>query len=1121
MDYATRIIQFPLGIVGLAVSFAILPTLSRLNPGGGGSLGEYRDALVFGIKLVLLLMLPALAIIAALSEPIVAARLRTQRLHTRRHRAHRGHFSVLFAATAAHGRRLPAHQRLLRAPERAHTRPGRRRVRVHLPGGRVTTIGTLGARGLALANAVQNSSHALILLVLLRRSLPGLRLGAALWPFLVRVGADVRAAGAGAVSGVADAEPPGRPIWPVARRRARRRGLRGHPVGRRRRARFAASLRSRCSPLAVPPYTPARMTITRAEVAHVARLARLGLTDPEMDRLASELDHILDAMQELQQLDTSAIPPTAQVIPLQNVMREDVPRPSWPAKTSSKTLRKRATASSWSHPSSSDGVRSPRAAIAELRAPARRRDVSALELARAHLDRIEAPGRRNRARHADRHPRARRGPGARRRRAPRGRRSRPAARHPDDPQGRHDHARHPHDRRLEDPGELPAHRGRHDHAPPGRSRHGPAGQDRTWTSSPWARRPRTPAFFPTRNPWDLDRVPGGSSGGSAAAVGAGFAPFALGTDTGGSIRQPAALCGVVGFKPTYGRVSRYGLIAFASSLDQIGPFTRTVEDCALVMNAIAGHDPCDSTSLQAPVPDYTAALGREPTAGACAWRCRASTSTSRASSRAWLRRVNAAIKHLESLGAELGEVSLPHTKYGVATYYLIAPAECSANLARYDGVKYSLLDSRARRQPVGRVRALARRGLRPRSQAAHHPGHVRAVLGLLRRLLPEGPEGAHADQAGLRPRLRAVRRRGRADVAERRVPLGRQDAGPAGDVPERPVHDSDQPGRPARRQRALRPGRRPAGRPADHRQAAGRSRRAAHRPRVRAGTRLAHAAPPSTACRDAAKRPPRPRPQRPTEYETVIGLECHVQLATRSKMFCGCPTDYAGAAPNTHVCPICLGMPGVLPGHQPHGGRVHVDDRPGHQRDDPGGHQVRPQELPLPGPGQGLPDLPVRPAARSRRLGRDRASTANPPHRLERVHLEEDTGKLSPHVHGAASLVDFNRSGVPLMEIVSEPDLRTPAEARAYLQKLRAILRTLGRQRRGHGEGPAAVRRRTSRCDRSARPKFGTKVEVKNLNSFRSVQRALEYEIVRQAAALDAGERDRPGDARLATRTAA
>ncbi len=198
------------------------------------------------------------------------------------------------------------------------------------------------------------------------------------------------------------------------------------------------------------------------------------------------------------------------------------------------------------------------------------------------------------------------------------------------------------------------------------------------------------AFFTTRNPWDLDRVPGGSSGGSAAAVGAEFAPFSLGTDTGGSIRQPAALCGVVGFKPTYGRVSRYGLIAFASSLDQIGPFTRSVADCALVMNAIAGHDPCDSTSLQAPVPDYTAALGNDVSLKGIRLGLPREYFSVEGMEPAVDQSVKAAIKHLEGLGAELGEVSLPHTQYGLATYYLIAPAECSANLARYDGVKYSL-----------------------------------------------------------------------------------------------------------------------------------------------------------------------------------------------------------------------------------------------------------------------------------------------------------------------------------------------------------------------------------------------------------------------------------------------
>ncbi|HAL46646.1 MAG TPA: Asp-tRNA(Asn)/Glu-tRNA(Gln) amidotransferase GatCAB subunit A [Dehalococcoidia bacterium] len=193
------------------------------------------------------------------------------------------------------------------------------------------------------------------------------------------------------------------------------------------------------------------------------------------------------------------------------------------------------------------------------------------------------------------------------------------------------------------------------------------------------------AFFPTHNPWDLDRVPGGSSGGPAAAVAASECFYSLGSDTGGSIRQPGALCGVVGMKPTYGLVSRYGLVAFASSLDQIGPLTRDVRDCATVLNAVAGHDPRDSTSIVYDPPDYTKSLqtdlkglrigvpkeyfveGMEPGVEQA---------------------TRDAIKVIESLGAEIGEVSLPHTPYALAVYYIIAPSECSANLARYDGVKY-------------------------------------------------------------------------------------------------------------------------------------------------------------------------------------------------------------------------------------------------------------------------------------------------------------------------------------------------------------------------------------------------------------------------------------------------
>lgn len=199
-------------------------------------------------------------------------------------------------------------------------------------------------------------------------------------------------------------------------------------------------------------------------------------------------------------------------------------------------------------------------------------------------------------------------------------------------------------------------------------------------------------FFPTRNPWDTERVPGGSSGGSAAAVAADETIYSLGSDTGGSIRQPASFCGVVGLKPTYGTVSRYGLVAFASSLDQIGPFSKDVTDCARVFNIIAGHDPMDSTSAEFEVPDYTRFLtgevkglkigipkeyfieGTDPEV---------------------LNLVKQAIKKFEDLGAVCEETSLPHAEYALPVYYLIATAEASSNLARYDGVRYGYRDESA------------------------------------------------------------------------------------------------------------------------------------------------------------------------------------------------------------------------------------------------------------------------------------------------------------------------------------------------------------------------------------------------------------------------------------------
>ena len=193
------------------------------------------------------------------------------------------------------------------------------------------------------------------------------------------------------------------------------------------------------------------------------------------------------------------------------------------------------------------------------------------------------------------------------------------------------------------------------------------------------------AFQPTHNPWDTARVPGGSSGGSAAAVASGTAIWALGSDTGGSIRQPASFCGIVGLKPTYGRVSRYGLMAYASSLDQIGPLTRDVTDAAHLLNVIAGHDPMDSTASRADVPDYTQALcadvkglkiglPKEYFIDGMDQEVEAS--------------VRKAIADMEGMGAEVREISLPHTDYAVSTYYLIAPAEAATNLERYDGVSY-------------------------------------------------------------------------------------------------------------------------------------------------------------------------------------------------------------------------------------------------------------------------------------------------------------------------------------------------------------------------------------------------------------------------------------------------
>jgi aspartyl-tRNA(Asn)/glutamyl-tRNA(Gln) amidotransferase subunit A len=261
------------------------------------------------------------------------------------------------------------------------------------------------------------------------------------------------------------------------------------------------------------------------------------------------------------------------------------------------------------------------------------------------------------------------------------------------------------------------------------------------------------AFKPARNPWDTSRIPGGSSGGSAAAVAARLAPAVTGTDTGGSIRQPAGFCGITGIKPTYGRASRYGMIAFASSLDQAGPMARTAEDCALLLSAMCGPDADrDSTSLDVPAEDFTRSLND----GIEGLRIGIPQEFFGEGLSADVRAaVDGALKQYEKLGAKLVPISLPRTQLSIPVYYIIAPAEASSNLSRFDGVKFGhradkytdLLDM------YKKTRA---EGLRRRSQAPHHDRHLCAEPRLLRRLLPAGAEDPPHDRRRLPASLQAV-----------------------------------------------------------------------------------------------------------------------------------------------------------------------------------------------------------------------------------------------------------------------------------------------------------------------------------------------------------------------------
>ena len=629
------------------------------------------------------------------------------------------------------------------------------------------------------------------------------------------------------------------------------------------------------------------------------------------------------------------------------------------------------------------------------------------------------------------------------------------------------------------------------------------------------------AFGPTRNPWDLDKVPGGSSGGSAAAVAAYEAPLAIGTDTGGSIRQPAAVCGIVGTKPTYGGSSRYGVVAFASSLDTPGPFGRTVLDAALLHEAISGHDPMDSTSIDAPVPPVVAAAREADVSG---MRIGVVTDLSGDGYQPGvLSRFAEAVELLESLGAKVTEVSCPHFKYALPAYYLIAPSEASSNLARYDAMRYGLRVGDDGTRDAEEVMALTREvgfGAEVKRRIilgayALSSGYYDAYYGKaqkVRTLIIRDFDAAFGQVDVLvspATPTTAFRLGERADDpmamyladlctipsdlagnAAISVPCGlaAEDGLPVGLQVMAPAMADDRLYRVAAAAEAAFTDR--WGQP------------------LLAGAKgLGIMTTTQTLV---------PFAEAVQRYDPLIGLETHVELGTGTKMFCGCPTAF-GAEPNSQVCPVCLGLPGSLP--VVNRMAIEYTIRIGlalncsiatwcrfarknyFYPDMPKNFQISQYDEPLCTDGW----LDVVVGIRTIRVG------------IERVHLEEDTGKslhvggATGRIHGAEySLVDYNRAGIPLVEVVTKPIEGTgadaPVAARAYVTELRDLLRSLGVSDVRMEEGSLRCDVNTSLAPRGS-GRWGTRTETKNVNSLRSVERAVRFEIERQAAVLDSGGR--------------
>ena len=508
------------------------------------------------------------------------------------------------------------------------------------------------------------------------------------------------------------------------------------------------------------------------------------------------------------------------------------------------------------------------------------------------------------------------------------------------------------------------------------------------------------AYGPTHNPWDLDRIPGGSGGGSAAAVASYQAPLAIGTDTGGSIRQPGAVTGTVGVKPTYGGVSRYGLVALANSLDQAGPVTRTVLDAALLHEVIGGHDPLDSTSIDQPLPALVDAARRGADGDLSGVRIGVVQGARRRgipSRRARpLRGVGGADDQggcggrrglLPPLRARPGDVLPDPAGRGV-----VQPRPLRRDAVRPAG--------HARRPPHrsaerrGRHARHPRGGLRRRGEATDHPRHLCPVQRLLRRLLRPGPEGAHADRARLRGGVRAGRRAGEPHRADHGVPDRGEGRRPARDVPQRPGHHPGQPVRRPRHLGAQRPGRRgrPAGRRPDPGPGDGR------RPRLPRGRRARGAPRPAVGWCPAGPGPrAEPEPEHDRRPDVLRRGARAVRPGVRARGarraehrdqdVLRLPDGVRRRAEHPDL-PDLPGPAGLDAGGQREGDRVRDPDRPGAELRDRRVVPVRPEELLLPRHAEELPDLAVRRADRLRGIpgrrgagGRGRARDVSGGHR--------------------------------------------------------------------------------------------------------------------------------------------